>query len=141
MKKQINVVGAAFIENGKVLATKRNDDRILGTLWEFPGGKIEPGETPQQALKRELTEEFNDTITVGEQVAETSSHEYDFGTVNLTVYYAQFVTHHFDLIAHSKVTWMTQEELSDVSWADADQAAVAAIQKADLSQVMLNGTD
>lgn len=135
MKKQINVVGAAFVENGKILATKRNDDRVLGTLWEFPGGKIEPGETPQQALKRELSEEFNDQILVGDQVAETSSHEYDFGVVNLTVYYAKFETHHFDLIAHSKVTWMTQAELSNVSWADADQAAVTAIQKVDLSKV------
>lgn len=49
MKKQINVVGAVLLEADKILATKRNDDRILGTLWEFPGGKIEPGETPEQA--------------------------------------------------------------------------------------------
>ncbi|GAX00764.1 (deoxy)nucleoside triphosphate pyrophosphohydrolase [Secundilactobacillus silagei] len=138
MKKQINVVGAAFVENGKILATKRNDDRVLGTLWEFPGGKIEPHETPEQALQRELTEEFNDEIIVGPRVTETSSHEYDFGVVNLTVYYAKFLTHHFDLVAHSKVEWLNQDELGQLSWAEADQKAVKIVSKADLTQVKFN---
>lgn len=141
MKKQINVVGAALIENGKVLATKRNDDRVLGTLWEFPGGKIEPGETPEQALKRELTEEFNDEIIVGERVTGMSSHEYNFGTVNLIVYYAKFLTHHFDLVAHSKVEWLNQTELGQLSWAEADQEAVKVVSKSDLTQVKFNGSN
>lgn len=141
MEKQINVVGAALIENGKVLATKRNDDRVLGTLWEFPGGKIESGETPEQALKRELTEEFNDEIIVGERVTETSSHEYDFGTVNLTVFYAKFLTHHFDLVAHSKVEWLNQVELGQLSWAEADQAAVKVVSKEDLTRVKFYGSN
>lgn len=135
MKKNIDVVGAAFIEDDKILATKRSDDRILGTLWEFPGGKIEKVETPEQALKRELFEEFNDDIQVGDKVTDTSSFEYDFGTVNLTVYYAKFITHNFNLIAHSKVEWMSQEELKTVKWADADQLAVGEICKADLLKV------
>ena len=138
MKKQINVVGAALIENGRVLATKRDDDRILGTLWEFPGGKIERGETPQAALKRELEEEFGDEIVVGSKVGETSSHEYDFGTVHLSVYYAKFLTHNFDLIAHSKVEWMKQGELSNLEWADADKAAAKILKNADLGQVTFN---
>ncbi|RRK09242.1 (deoxy)nucleoside triphosphate pyrophosphohydrolase [Lactiplantibacillus garii] len=134
MKKQITVVGAVLLEQGKILATKRNDDRILGTLWEFPGGKVETGETHQQALVRELIEEFDDQIVVGDRVA-TSRHEYDFGVVNLTAYYAKFLTHNFDLIAHSKVEWISQNQLKTLNWADADQAIANALMDADLSQV------
>ena len=139
MKKQITVVGAVLLEDGKILATKRNDDRILGTLWEFPGGKVEVGETPQQALVRELVEEFDDEITVGAKVA-TSSHEYDFGVVNLTAYYAKFLTHNFDLIAHSKVEWITQDQLATLKWADADQAIADALKTAVLSKVTFDET-
>lgn len=139
MVKQINVVGAALIEDGKVLVTRRNDDRVLGNLWEFPGGKINNGETPQQALKRELMEEFNDQIEVGEKVADMSSHRYDFGTVNLTVYFARFVSHHFDLVAHDKVVWVKQNELNNFNWADADKLAAETIQKTNLTQVNFNG--
>ena len=93
MTKQINVVGAAILnKDNQVLASKRDDNRILGTLWEFPGGKINPGESPQNALKRELFEEFNDEIKVGNKVGPTSTHCYDFGEVHLTVYFAKMVT-------------------------------------------------
>lgn len=138
MKKQITVVGAVLLEDGKVLATRRNDDRILGTLWEFPGGKVEAGETPQEALKRELEEEFDDEIVVGAKVA-TSSHEYDFGVVNLTGYYAKFITHNFDLIAHSKVEWLSQDQLKTLKWAEADQKIAQTVQDADLSRVKFDG--
>lgn len=140
MKKQINVVGAVLLENGRILATKRNDDRILGTLWEFPGGKIEVGETPQQALIREMSEEFDDQIVVGDKVT-NSSFEYDFGVINLTAYYAKFLTHNFDLIAHSKVEWVTQEQLSELQWAGADKGIVETLKLADLSKVNFDGTN
>ncbi|MFZ2353887.1 (deoxy)nucleoside triphosphate pyrophosphohydrolase [Paucilactobacillus nenjiangensis] len=133
--KQIHVVGAALIENGKVLATKRNEDRILGSLWEFPGGKIEPGETPEQALKREIEEEFSDEITVGIKVGETSSITYDFGTVNLSIYLAKFNTHNFHLIAHSDIQWIQKDDLEKMNWADADKLAVQALKKIDFTKV------
>ena len=133
--KNIYVLGAALIEDGKLLVTKRNSDRILGDLWEFPGGKIEQGELPQESLKRELKEEFNDEIIVGDKVTETASYEYEFGTVHLTVYYAKFLSKNFDLIAHSKVKWIDPAEALDLNWAPADIPAAQAISKVNLREV------
>ena len=139
--KNIYVVGAALIEDGKLLVTKRNSDRILGDLWEFPGGKIEQGELPQESLKRELKEEFNDEIIVGEKVTETASYEYEFGTVHLTVYYAKFLSKNFDLIAHSEVKWIDPAEVSKLTWAPADIPAAKVISKTDLNGVKFDAVD
>lgn len=133
--KNIYVVGAALIEDGKLLVTKRNSDHILGDLCEFPGGKIEQGELPQESLKRELKEEFNDEIIVGDKVTETASYEYEFGTVHLTVYYAKFLSKNFNLIAHSKVKWIDPAEALDLNWAPADIPAAQAISKVNLREV------
>ncbi|KRM56727.1 hypothetical protein C5L31_000129 [Secundilactobacillus malefermentans] len=132
--KDIYVVGAALINDGKILATKRNNDRILGTLWEFPGGKIENGEMPQEALKREIEEEFNDEIIVGSKITE-SEHRYDFGTIHLAVYYAKFLTENRDLVAHSKVSWVEPNKLTDLKWADADIKAMQIISQAKIKEV------
>ena len=136
MSKQIYVVGAAILnENHQILASKRADDRILGTLWEFPGGKIEPGETPEQALTRELREEFNDQITVGPAVGPTSVYEYDFGTVHLTVFYARLESHHFDLVAHSELRWCNQAELGELTLAGADAPIAKLVSQANLKEI------
>lgn len=127
MKKEINVVGAAFIENNQVLAAQRQHGKSLGGFWEFPGGKIEPGETPKAALIRELQEEFGDEIKVGEPVMETVTYEYDFGLVNLTVFYAELLTHHFSLVAHEQVKWVKKSNLKDLKWAPADWPIIEAL--------------
>lgn len=136
MTKHIYVVGAALInDQGQVLAAKRADDRILGTLWEFPGGKIEAGETPQEALARELEEEFHDRIVVGPAVAETVAYEYDFGVVHLTVYYARLQSQNLAHVAHSSFRWCTPAELKDLQWAPADQPFADALAQTDLTEV------
>lgn len=123
--KEYNVIGAALInDKDEVLVARRNNDRILGDLWEFPGGKIEPGESPQEALKRELEEEFSDEIKVGSPVAQTVDYEYKYGIVHLTVFYAKFLTRNFDLIAHSQVKWLNVNNLDTLNWAPADQPVV-----------------
>ena len=75
MPKQIHVVGAVITQNGLVLCAQRGFDGNLPGLWEFPGGKIEHGETMQAALTREISEELGCTVEVGSQVM-TTTHEY-----------------------------------------------------------------
>ena len=83
MGKQINVVGAILIREGKILCCKRGPGRSLAYLWEFPGGKIEKGETPWEALSRELQEELKIKVKIEPEVFEESSYDYEFGTVKM----------------------------------------------------------
>lgn len=126
MKKIIKVAAVAIIdkENKKVLVGKRKSDRILGDLWEFPGGKIEKGETAQEAAIRELKEELGIDIIVGKQLGETQRHEYDFGIVELTVFLAQTVETNFKHVAHSKLAWVKQEDLAKLNWPAANKNLV-----------------
>ncbi|MGO2633096.1 MAG: (deoxy)nucleoside triphosphate pyrophosphohydrolase [Galactobacter sp.] len=123
MPKQINVVGAVLVRDGKILAAQRGQAMSLPGLWEFPGGKIEPGETPEQALAREMKEELLCDVTVGEHV-ETTSYEYDFGVVTLTTFYTELVGREPKLTEHSAIKWLTPENLHEVEWAPADVPAV-----------------
>ncbi|MBU8878249.1 NUDIX domain-containing protein [Bacillus sp. FJAT-29790] len=68
MKKAIYVVGAVIIQNDKILCAQRGQSKVLPLKWEFPGGKIEQGETPQEALRREINEELHCKIDIGEQI-------------------------------------------------------------------------
>lgn len=96
-------------------------------MWEFPGGKIEPGETPQEALQREIDEELDCTVLVGQQV-ESTRHQYDFGIVTLTTFYCHLVAGTPTLSEHAAVRWLAPAELSELAWAPADIPAVEKIQ-------------
>lgn len=136
-KKIIRVVAAAIIdqEKGLVLAGKRNADRLVGGYWEFPGGKIEKGETPQQTAKREVEEELNAEIIVGPQLGETVSYEYDFGIVELTVFFAKMTAHDFKLVAHSKIEWLPAAQVGKLNWAPADAPLIVELAKTDVKKV------
>ena len=136
-KKIIKVAGVAIIDQdkNKVLAGKRNADRLVGGMWEFPGGKIEKGETPQEADKRELKEEFHDEVQIGPQLGETVSYEYDFGIVKLTVFFAKLLTNNFDLVAHSEVEWLSADEVQKLNWAPADAPLVKELARTNFRDI------
>lgn len=123
MKKRIVVVGAVIEHDGKIFATKRGPNMSLAGLWEFPGGKIEAGETPQEALAREIQEELGCTVTVNDLVT-TTDHEYDFGIVSLSTYRCSLVSGIPTLTEHSESVWISAESLGELEWAPADIPAV-----------------
>lgn len=123
MKKHIHVVGAVIVEDGKILCAQRGATKTLAYKWEFPGGKIEEGETPQAALKREIDEEMDCVIEIGEAI-ETTVYEYDFGFVHLTTFYCHLISGKPTLTEHVAISWLSPHELMSLDWAPADIPAV-----------------
>ncbi len=119
MKKNIHVVGAVIEENNKILCAQRGQTKTLPLKWEFPGGKIEEGETLQEALKREINEEMRCLIEIGEQIDHTV-HEYDFGIVHLTTFHCKLIEGRPVLTEHLSIKWLLPNELTLLDWAPAD---------------------
>ena len=128
MKKRINVVGAVLTRGQTILAARRSSTMSLPDKWEFPGGKIEMNESPEQALLRELEEELLCTAEIGARI-ETTEHEYDFGIVILTTYYCSLTGEEPRLTEHSEIRWVQAAELDQLDWAPADIPAVVQVMK------------
>lgn len=128
MKKNIYVVGAIIEKENKILCAQRSKKMSLPLLWEFPGGKIESGETPENALMREIQEEMNCSIKVEKKVEHTV-YEYDFGIVHLTTFLCHIIEGSPVLLEHEKMEWLSVEELHTLKWAPADIPAVNKLQK------------
>ena len=125
-KRQIQVVGAVIVDNGRVLCTQRGPGSLEGR-WEFPGGKMEPGESPEDALGREIREELGCTVRVGARVV-TTEHEYDFAVIVLTTFYCSLIEGEPQLSEHTDSIWLPPAELATLDWAPADAPAVHQIQ-------------
>ena len=126
MSNPIRVVGAVFHDGERFLACRKKPGKPLEGHWEFPGGKIEPGETPEQALAREIREELNLIAEVGQKVT-TTTYEYDFATIELTTFYCTLVDGDLRLTDHDDTKWVTAAEAAHLTWAPADIPAVEAI--------------
>lgn len=129
----MDVVAAILVENGKILCAQRGKGKALAHMWEFPGGKIEDGETPQEALARELKEELRIEVDVQFENFETTSYQYDFGLVKLTTFICTLKKGTPQLSEHSAVKWLKPVELSSLKWAPADLPAVEKLMREDVS--------
>lgn len=126
MKKEIVVVGAVITDQQMVLCARRGEQMALPGMWEFPGGKLEPGESDAQALVREINEELECEVEIGGRITSTR-HEYDFGFVTLTTYFAKIVSGTPITTEHAELRWVPAAELNILDWAPADIPAVELI--------------
>ena len=126
-QRLIRVVGAAIMRDGTVLCAQRGSTKSLAGYWEFPGGKIEVHETPQQALQREIEEELRCEITVGHELC-TTRYAYDFGTIELTTFLCPLTEGEPHLTEHREVRWLSPNHLHELDWAPADREAVGLLE-------------
>ena len=126
-KKTISVVAAVIRDGERVFATQRGYGEFKDG-WEFPGGKIEPGETPQQALKREIEEELDTEIAVHNKIGTI---EYDYPTFHLSMdcFWCTVVSGELVLKEAEAARWQTKDELDSVQWIPADRTILKQIQK------------
>lgn len=120
--KTVHVVAAIIIHNGKIFCTQRGYGEFKDG-WEFPGGKIEPGETPQEALVREIHEELDTEIEVDRLFDEV---EYDYPDFHLSMkcYLCHVVSGKLTLLEHEAAKWLTPENLDSVDWLPADYRTI-----------------
>ena len=125
--KTVRVVAAVIRKDNKIFATQRGYGEFKDG-WEFPGGKIEEGETPEQALAREIKEELNTEIQVGELIGTI---EYDYPKFHLSMdcFWCEIMQGGLELKEHEAARWLSKEELYSVDWLPADVGVVEKIEE------------
>ena len=125
--KTVNVVAAVIREGDRILATQRGYGEYKD-FWEFPGGKIEPGETPEEALRREIREELDTEIAVGQKAATV---EYDYPEFHLSMdcFFAEVIRGSLVLKEHEAAKWLPKNELDSVRWLPADRGLIEMLKR------------
>lgn len=123
--KTIEVVAAIIKKDDKIFATQRGYGDFKDG-WEFPGGKMEPGETPEQSLVREIKEELEADIKVGNLITTV---EYDYPNFHLTMhcFLCELLSNEITLVEHEAARWLTKDQLDEVDWLPADIEVVEKI--------------
>lgn len=126
-RKQITVVAAIIVNNGLILTTQRGYGKWRG-WWEFPGGKIEDGESPEEALRREIMEELDMTVEVGDRLTTVN---YDYPEFHLTMHchWCRMSSGEMKLLEHESALWLSPKELRKVQWLPADEEVIDLIQR------------
>lgn len=126
--KQIEVVAAIIHDSeGRIFATQRGYGEFKD-YWEFPGGKIEVGETPEEALRREIWEEL-ETLIVVERLVETVEWDYPQFHLSMHCYWCHVESGHLELKEHEAARWLRKEELESVNWLPADWELVRKLER------------
>ena len=125
--KNIKVVAAVIREGNRIFSTQRGYGEFKGG-WEFPGGKVEPHETPQQALRREIMEELDTEIRVGNYI---DTIEYDYPNFHLSIdcFWCEVIKGDLVLKEAEDAKWLTKEQLASVNWLPADITIIPKISK------------
>jgi 8-oxo-dGTP diphosphatase len=113
------VIAALLVRDGKILIAKRNAHDRLANMWEFPGGKVEPGESPEVCLKREIREELQIDITVGDLFGEIF-HNNEHGSIRLIAYWATCDGFGITPVVHDAYAWVALDELDNYEFVPAD---------------------
>lgn len=128
----VRVTAAVIVHDGTVLIAQRDESDRMAGLWEFPGGKIESGETPQQCLRRELREELAMNAVIGRHLG-TSRYHYDHLSIELMAYRAYWDGQPFRLITHQDFHWVTPKRLVDYAFTPADLPFVKRLASGSIS--------
>jgi 8-oxo-dGTP diphosphatase len=128
MNMMVRVTAAILMQNDRILIAQRRDNDKQAGKWEFPGGKIEDNETPQECLRREMKEEFGIDVAVGEFFGE-STYRYESEIIKLLAYHTVWTGGTFSLNAHADYRWASLEQLQDFDFAQADIDIVKKLQQ------------
>jgi len=125
-RKTIRVVAAVVDRDGRYLITRRRATAVLPLLWEFPGGRVEDGESDQEALGREMEERLGALVQVG-QLISFVSHPYERYTVDLYLYECRLLADHLECRAVHEFRWVTSAEFDQLSFTPADEASMSQL--------------